>query len=195
MSGDLVVAIVALVVAVLGIPAAILATRQWGNRRARVDLYLRTTPLLPEGASPGLLQLSYRDLLVDNPHLVEVSLINVGPKDIPSVLFDSGKPITVRFDQTFYGVIGVAGGAKLLLPALGAEAGTPVEVRPSLLKRGESWTFTAVLSGAAKATVEAPLVDTDLRVLDTSGAPVTKVRISALGLTAEFPVPSRTKAV
>lgn len=196
MTGDTVIALAALGVAVVGIPIAVLATRRWGNRRAKVDLSFRSLPLIPEGVHAGLLALSYRDFVVNNPHLVEVVIINVGPRDVSSSAFDSGKSITIAFDKTFYGVTGIAGGLLLTSPAVGMTAPAVVSIAPVLLKRGESWRFTAVLEGAPEIVVDSPLVDTDLRVLNgrQEGSEV-RVKLNLMGLSAEIPVrlPARVR--
>ncbi|HEY0260908.1 MAG TPA: hypothetical protein VGC18_13775 [Lacisediminihabitans sp.] len=189
MSGEITVAIVALFVAIAGIVVAVFATRRWGNRRGKLDLTFRSIPLIPEGVRPGLLQLSFRDFVVENPHLVEISLVNVGPRDIASAFFDGGRPISIAFNQTFYGLTGVEGGAALFSPALGADAPDAiVRITPLLLKRGESWNFTAVLAGVPEIDVDCPLIDTDLRLLKAGGAGEAEVnvRVSFLGLSAEL---------
>ena len=64
---------------------------------------------------------------------------------------------------------------------------------PGLLKRGESWAFSAVTSGPVDVTVDAPLIDTDVcavEPVDGSGATIT-LRVSAFGVTAEVPLRRR----
>lgn len=180
----------ALVVAILAIPATVLATRHWGNRRARLDVEIDATPLLPEGARPGLLEVTYRDIPVSEPHLVSVTFRNSGPRDITSGMFGNGRSIAVRFDQVFYGLTAVQGGFKVDSPAIGTRAGAAVSVLPGLLKRGESWSFNAVTTGPLEVTVDAPLVDTDVRTVapvEESRTAVT-LRVSAFGITAEVPL-------
>jgi hypothetical protein len=96
--------VAALIVAVLAIPLTIWATRQWGTREARVNFGIDSIPLLPEQAGRGLVQVTYRDIPVDAPHLVSVTFRNTGPRDIGTTMFDNGRSISVRFDQTFYGL-------------------------------------------------------------------------------------------
>lgn len=152
------------------------------------------TPLLPEGARPGLLEVTYRDIPVSEPHLVSVTLHNSGPRDVTSGMFDGGRSLTVEFDQTFYGLTAVQGGIEVRSPAIGAGAGAVVSVLPGLLKRGESWSFSAVTTGPLEVTVDAPLIDTDLRTV----APVKEshttvtLRVSAFGITAEVPLRRRS---
>lgn len=181
----------ALVVAILAIPATVLATRHWGNRRARLDVQIDATPLLPEGARPGLLEMTYRDIPVSEPHLVSVALRNSGPRDLASGMFDNGRSITVRFDQTFYGLTAVNGGMQIVSPGVGASADDAIVlVRPALLKRGAVWSFSAVTTGPVEVSVDAPLIDTDVRAVDPvkEGRTEIPLRLSVLGITAEVPL-------
>ena len=182
-----------LVFAVLAIPTTIFATRKWGNRRARLEVEVNATPLLPEDARPGLLEVTYRDIPVKEPYLVSVTLRNSGPRDVATQMFDGERPIRAKFDQTFYGLTSTKGNFKVTPPGIGAEAGAIVSVSPGLLKRGESWAFSAVTSGPVDVTVDAPLIDTDVcavEPVDGSGATIT-LRVSAFGVTAEVPLRRR----
>lgn len=184
----------ALAVAVFAIPVTVLATRQWGNRRARLQVRVDATPLLPGEARPGLLEVTYRDIPVKEPHLVSVTFYNSGPRDLSSETFDGGRPIAVKFDQTFYGLTAVDGGVKTVSPAIGTRADDAVVyVNPGLLKRGESWTFSAVTTGPVQVSVEAPLVDTDVRhdVAPGRDRPDVTLRLSVMGISAEVPLRRR----
>lgn len=92
-----------LVFAVLAIPTTIFATRKWGNRRARLEVEVSATPLLPEDAPPGVLEVTYRDFPVKEPYLVSVTLYNSGPRDVSTQMFDGERPIRAKFNQTFTG--------------------------------------------------------------------------------------------
>lgn len=188
------VGLAALVVGILAIPVTVFATRQWGNRRARLEVEIKATPLLPEGARPGLLEVTYRDIPVDEPHLVSVTLRNIGPRDLASGMFDGGRPIRVKFDQSFYGLTAVDGGVDTLSPGVGASGDSAVVlVRPGLLKRGELWSFSAVTTGPVNATVDAPLIDTDVRAVPPAdeGRAAIALRLTAFGITAEVPFRGR----
>lgn len=178
-----------LLVAILAIPTTIFAARQWGTRRARLEVEVNATPLLPEDARPGLLEVTYRDIPVKEPYLVSVTLRNTGPRDVATKMFDGERAITAKFNQTFYGMTATRGGIKVASPGIGAE-GAIVAVRPGLLKRGESWSFSAVTSGPVDVDVDAPLIDTDVRAVspaDGSGAAIT-LKMSSFGVTAELPL-------
>jgi hypothetical protein len=181
-----------LIIAIIAIPASILGTRQWGNRRARVQFFFTSIPLLPDGTREGLLEVTYRDVPVSSPHLVSVTLRNTGPRDVPSAAFDDGRPISISFNQTFYGLTGVRGGARTVSPALGSPAKEAiVRLEPGLLKRGEEWSFSAVLTGPVEVSITSPLVDTDITHViaesDAEPSDIT-VRISLPFVSAEVPI-------
>lgn len=181
----------ALIVAIIAIPATVLATRQWGNRRARLDVEIEAIPLLPEDARPGVLEVTYRDIPVDEPHLVSVTFRNSGPRDLASEMFDGGRSITVKFDQIFYGLTAVQGGIKTQSPAIGIGAeDAVVSVHPGLLKRGESWSFSAVTTGPVDVTVDSPLIDTDIRAVAPTegGRSAITLHVSVFGITADIPL-------
>jgi hypothetical protein len=185
---------IALVVAILSVPITIWGTRQWGNRRARVEVSANATPLLPGDTREGLLEVTFRDIPVRDPHLVSVSVRNIGPRDLSTQTFDSGRPITVRFDNTFYGLTQVGGGVRVLAPAIGTAGKVAVvSLEPGLLKRGQAWSFSAITTGPVQVTVEAPLIDTDVRepTSPAGSRPEITLRLSLLGLSAEMPLRRR----
>lgn len=123
----------ALVVAVVAIPVTVWATRKWGNRNARLDLSVTAAAILPNGVKPGPLAVTYRDLPVDDPHLVTVALTNAGPRDLTSAHFDGAKPFVIRSDRMFYGVTESAGNPQISSPGVGAAgAEATVCLRPAL---------------------------------------------------------------
>ncbi|MGA6208066.1 hypothetical protein ACPESR_25265 [Nocardia testacea] len=190
------VAVAALIVAVVGIPLSIWATRRWGNRRAQLEIGVTATPLLPEGAD-GPLQVTYRDIAVAKPYLVSVTLRNVGPRDISTATFDSGRPITVRFDETFYGLTSTDGGVRAVAPAIGSSGEQAVvRIEPGLLKQQAEWSFSAVTTGPVEVSVDAPLIDTDVQeaVSDEDRREVT-VRMGLMGIPIEVDIPIGRRAV
>jgi hypothetical protein len=179
----------ALVVAIIAIPATIWATRRWGDRNARLELSVRATPILPTGVHPGTLAVTYRDFPVEDPHLVTVVLKNAGPRDLASAHFDAGRPVAVRFDRPFYGVTHVNGHPRLCSAGIGASGDeAAVRFEASLLKRGHFWSFSAVVEGAAEVTVDAPLIDTDIRNVESPAGAALTVRVSLLGVSVEVPL-------
>jgi hypothetical protein len=156
-------AVGALIVATVGIPITVWATRRWGTRRRSVEFSHRSVPIIPKvpAEAKKLLQVTYRDLPVHNPHLLTVSLGNSGPVDIASDHFDAGKPLIVRLNCKMYGIISTTHPQATVSTALGSEGILSLE--PILLKRGEKWTVEAVVSGVPKPELTSPLIDTDVQ--------------------------------
>lgn len=186
----------ALGVAILSIPITVWATREWGSRRAQVEISVEATPLLPENARDGLLEVTFRDIRVENPHLVAVSVKNVGPRDLATDTFDAGLPVAIGFDNTFYGLTSVAGGMRIESPAIGAsDKSAVVRLGPGLLKRGTAWSFSAITTGPVEVTVDSPLIDTDIRkaaMPAASDKPEITIRFGMLGISAEMPLRRRS---
>jgi hypothetical protein len=160
MSLGLWLALVAVIVAVVGVAVTIFAARRWGNRRRKVLFSYDSTPLLPVSDERHLLEITYRDIPVKEPHLVTVRVANIGPSDIASQHFDAGRSLVVRLNCTMYGLTSNSHPHCTVSGAIGAEG--VIELRPLLLHRGEEWVVEAVVQGDASPTIESPLIDTDV---------------------------------
>ena len=63
------------------------------------------------------------------------------------------------------------------------------ELQPGLLKRGDKWSFSAVLSGPVEVSIKAPLVDTDVtQVVPESARADVTVRFALPFVSAEVPL-------
>lgn len=152
--------IAAIVVAVLIGVATVAATRRWGNRRRRLLFAVEAVPLLPPGKPDGLLQVTYRDFPVNDPHLVTARLRNVGPSDIATAHFDGGRPLILRLNCKLYGVTRSSHPQSTTLPAVGAQG--DLKFVPQLMRRGEEWAIEAVVEGEPEPVLDSPLIDTDV---------------------------------
>jgi hypothetical protein len=139
--------IVGIGIGVLGVAAAVLAARRWGNRRGRLAFEVQSTPLMPGGESgrAGLLKVTFRDIEVTDPHLVTVRLANVGPGDVASDDFDAGRPLLVTLNCTMFGITASSYPEPVGTTAIGGEG--KIELPPTLLRRGEEWIIEAVVGG------------------------------------------------
>lgn len=151
---------------IVAIVVTVVVTRRYGNRRAVLAWATETTPLIPDLAESSHLEVTYRDIPVRDPVLVTVVMINSGPRDISSDMFDSSAPIKVRIGGEFYGMTRVEGDVAMVLPAIGSKGDESVVlIRPQLLKRRQSWSFSAVASGDTRVSVRLPLINTDEKEL------------------------------
>jgi hypothetical protein len=183
-------ALATLIVAIVGIPSTVLATRAFGNRRARLLFNCRAVPLLPEGDQHGLVKVTYRDFDVADPHLVTISIANIGPTDIPSEAFDQGRGIRVDLKGTvFYGVVSVPPAkerGEILSQAVGTDDGYIV-LGPALLRRGAVWTVEVLVSGDPDPELTSSLINTDVVRSEEDGLQV-GFRVGSAALSASIPI-------
>ena len=156
--------IAAIVVAVIAIAAGIWAARRYGNRRGVVLFTYDSTQLIPDlpFSAKDLLKVEYRDIPVDNPHLLNLRLQNVGPRDIASDNFDAGRPVTIKTNCKFYGFVNLSHPKQTVGRAMGSDG--EIDFMPTLMKKAEVWEASAIISGAPKIEIDAPLID--VNVLD-----------------------------
>ncbi|MEU1251583.1 hypothetical protein ACWD8I_18480 [Micromonospora arida] len=160
-----VLALVAIALAVVAIAAGALAARRWGTRRGRITFYCVATPLIPEGYLRGptkdLLKVTWRDIDVKDPHLVQITIRNTGPRDISSSHFDSGRPLRVKLNCVMFGTTSRSDQSiRMLSRAIGDEA--VIELGPHLLRKGEVWTVNVLVGGSPTPDLVSPLIDTDV---------------------------------
>lgn len=154
---------------------------------------MRSIPLLKDQARGGLLEVSYEGSTIHDPHLTTLTIRNVGSRDVTSSSFDNGLPIVAKFNQKFYGLANSTDGMKVAVPENGSTADSAeISILPQLLKRGEIWALTVMLSGPAELTLDAPLIDTDVNVIQTGGTDLAfsllgGLEVSAFGLGIRFP--------
>ncbi len=140
--------------------ATVLATRKWGTRRRRVLFRYQSAPLLPVDSRLGLLEITFRDIPVPNPHLVTLRVQNLGPSDVATHHFDTGAPVRVALNCKFFGLTSSSHPAATVSPAIGDDGW--VELRPTLLRCGDEWAVQAVVEGVAAPELVSPLIDTDI---------------------------------
>lgn len=179
----------ALVVAILAIPITVLATRAYGNRRSRLLFNWNAVPLLPERDEDGLVKVQYRHFDVDRPHLVTISLANIGPTDISSAMFDQGRGIRVDLVNTvFYGVVSSPPPKErgsLTSQAIGSKDSCIV-LGPGLLRRGQVWTVEVLVSGEPQTELTSSLINTDI-VRSTEDGLTVGMRFGSVSVRAALP--------
>lgn len=176
----------------VGIIAGVLATRHWGERRARLLFTYRTVPLLSSTDSGGLLKVTYLDHEVQDPQLVTLLLRNTGPRDIASGRFDSGKPLHINLNAKMYGVVASSAEAmrgSISESPVGNDNGY-IEFEPALLRRAQAWSAEVLVSGSPEPRLNSPLVDTDVVEAEEGSTSATKefasVAASALSASVGF---------
>lgn len=145
----------------LGI-ATLLVNRRYGTRRGRLLLTWEVAPLLRHSMlDPDTLVVTYRDHPVSDPHLILLAVTNVGPIDVPTARFDEKEPLVIRLEgSTFYGLLRTNSAARTWVPEIGGDS--EVRLLPGLMKRGEEWAATVLVSGEPVLSINNPLVDVDI---------------------------------
>lgn len=170
----------ALVVAIVAIPITAWITRRYGTRRKRLLFLFEATSLVPtiKSYAADALKVTYHNVPVDDPHLLTIRVENVGPADVASTHFDSGRPVEVRLNSTLYGMLSATHGEHTVGPAMGTKDAV-IELTPLLLKRRDAWVVEVLVSGNPAPRLVSSLIDTDV-VTQTAADRVTVVAGNAL---------------
>lgn len=181
--------IAVIVVAVIAIVVGFWAARRYGNRRGVVLFTHDSTQLIPDLplSAQDLLKVEYRDIPVPDPHLLNLRLQNVGPRDIPSSSFDAERPVTIKTNCKFYGFVSLSHPKQTVGPAIGSDG--VIDIRPMLLKKAEVWEVSAIISGKPVVEIDIPLVDVNVLDKKTFDAKVARSLLAGVlgGVAAGLP--------
>lgn len=157
--------LIGLAAAIAAIVAGVWGARTYGNRRMKLVVDVRRARVVNRTID-GVVEVRVGGQVVDQPTLVTIDVLNVGPRDVASGSFDKGKPIVVRLPSTTR--------CLALLPVEGLASDEirlgdgNVQVGPALLKRGARVTVQALCDGTiASDTItvdDPPLIDVDTKV-------------------------------
>ncbi|WP_155289408.1 hypothetical protein [Rhodococcoides fascians] len=157
-------------VAVFGIAVTVTlyVLQRRGQRRNRLAVTVTSQKLFV--ASSGLpakdLSVEYNGQSVADPHLVNVSVENHGPKDISTSDFDQKVPITVELNAVVIGGGDSVDGPNALLVKV-SKSVTSVDIEPALLAEGSRHIFTIVVDGSPKPSVTGAILNCDLTMETT----------------------------
>lgn len=174
---------------VVGVLALLVAWR-WRPRKTRLLFTWEGTRLLPRVAASELIEVTFRGIPVQNPHVVRVTLSNPGPRDISADQFDRGAALEIHHGAVLLGVVATDGDPSLTIPALGSS--DPLRLNPALLKAGETWAVDAVVEGPPSMSVRGRLANvvleertrSDVLQLAASATSETLIEILVNGLAA-----------
>lgn len=155
-------AVAAIGVAVIAIPATMWATRRWGNERQRLVFGFESIPLLERWPrnTRNQVRIIFADHEIHDPHLLMISLHNIGPADISSDHFDRGRNIYINLTncEVFLLMSSTHPDDTLIFPGDRGQVG----LHPILLKRKDSWRVEVIVAGSPIPVPEFPLIDTDI---------------------------------
>lgn len=159
------------VIAVAGVAAAIVAA--WigwratnPRRRLRYGMAV-VAPLLNagQGARDGIdrIEVRHRDRVLTDPHVLEVTLVNEGRRDIPSNTFDQDQPLTLDVSAPILEILKTAASPNRALSVV--PEGTALKIGPGLIVRRQKVSFSLLVDGSApKLTCpQPPLINIDVR--------------------------------
>jgi hypothetical protein len=186
--GD-VLGIIAIVVAVIAILVGVLAARRWGTKKRRLLVTYSASPLIPSLPSEAheTVQVTYKDIPVENPHLLEISIQNIGPVDVTTDDFDARRHAVFKLNCKIYGLVSSTRPGFTSCSPVGSEG--LIEISPLLLKCKESCEITAITSGMPDVEPDFPLINTEIVDRPTLAAELTHSVIGQvlLAVTAALP--------
>ena len=154
--------ITAIVIAVIAAIVGVWAVRRWGVRRRKVLLTHESTQLIPQLslAPKDELKITFRNLPIDDPYLLQLRLQNIGSLDVTSSDFDAGQQIVLKTNCRLYGLLSTSHPESTSTTARGSYGA--IAISPLLLKRKEEWEATAIVSGKPLVKSFFPLINTDV---------------------------------
>ncbi|MDX3525090.1 hypothetical protein P1P75_01125 [Streptomyces sp. ID05-39B] len=165
------------------------------------------TPLFAESrwagqSSPLSVRLGSTHL--EKPRIVDLVITNLGKRDITAAKFHEGAPLRFSFGHPVLVILDYesqpAAGLSQLIGTytdIGSGSAAPpvsgIELRPTLLRKGQRVTITVLVDGDREATrcIDFPLVDVD-EVLEAPSAVAREIGMGVLaGVTRSLPFPFR----
>lgn len=143
--------------------ATIRATRRAATRRHKLSCIVRYTPLLTDGNSySNLLGVTYGDITIKRPTIVNIWLYNTGQTDITSSSFDANRPFIVDIGVDILARIPATDGERLPGDRFRIE-GSQVMIGPYLIDAG-TWIVSTLLVEGIPENVQVtnPLISTDV---------------------------------
>ncbi|MDQ1027065.1 hypothetical protein QF035_004647 [Streptomyces umbrinus] len=133
---------------------------------------LSRVPLINQGSiSSGRIVVTHNCVVLQNPHVLVVSLTNTGRHEVASDYFDQGKPLTFELSTPVIDLTSMTGRTlKIIRPQ-----GTVIPFGPELMKRRQVVTFTALPEGEPHLAVHDYIIDT--KVIDGSTRTVQRRRV------------------
>ncbi|MEV4207552.1 hypothetical protein [Nocardia salmonicida] len=146
-------------VGVIGFCFAVYAFK-YNKRRKRLVVKAMYSKLITghTGQLSDQIHVKYGDLDISDPHLVNITVWNVGAKDILAKDFDGDKPLKIEIGATVVALLQPDG--PTLNSLVVADA---VSIQPSLLVAGRRYVIPALVDGEPNTSVETSrIADTDI---------------------------------
>ena len=146
--------------AIVGLVGVMLAWLR--DRRRRVLVSISAQKVTHVGSLTDL-GITYRGNAVDDPHIVVCRIVNESRRDITTKDFDASRALIIKIN------VPIIGGGEASDSDFAVKDGS-VELSPQLVKRKSSLETSIVTEGEpliGPSIVASPLIDTELKVVDT----------------------------
>ncbi|MGP4002496.1 hypothetical protein [Streptomyces sp. 8N706] len=125
------------------------------KRQLSYRVHSRDPLINPNSISSGRTVVTHNGVIMQNPHVLVVSLTNTGRHAVASDYFDQGRPLTFELSTPVLDVTSVTGRTLAIL----APQGNTISFGPELIKKGQTVTFTALTEGEPRLAVRDNIVD------------------------------------
>lgn len=172
------IAALALVVALVGIPVSVWATRRWGNRRGRLIVGWDSVRMVTGTSFKGV-EVRLDGKVIKDPHLVTIALRNAGPNDISRNSFDGALPLRA----TLHGAqsIDLIVPSDDELPYALADDGSTLLIGPGHVPTKAKKSATLITEGEPTSIDFGDLIDVD--VTCAPGTDLATYSVASLALT------------
>jgi hypothetical protein len=163
-------AVAGAILALIGIASGVGAARRWGTRRGRLAISHELSPLLSANGLADL-RVTYKGRTVKDPHLLSVSIKNVGSRNIRRDQFNGDEPWTISFACKLFGVTASKSSGEDVVPVELSVIGDALTLRvpPTIIPRGREWNLELVVSGSDLEFRKSDLADVDVVSVDAAG--------------------------
>jgi hypothetical protein len=139
------------------------------RRRTTVRFLVVAQRIISSKAAHGSLEVAYDGKTIKDPYLINIEILNTGPKDVRSKDFDQDAPLRVEIGVPIITlIVDKAAKPNPINVSIDEEA---IEIGPALLRKDERHTINAIVDGKPAPEVNANLADADVRISGSADSP------------------------
>jgi hypothetical protein len=149
-SGGFWVAVVSVAVTIIAATLGMWITWRADNPKQRLlfGMPVSTRLINADGDVRQELEVRRDDQVLTDPHIVEITLLNQGRRDIASSVFDQGRPLVLDVGVAVLDILKVTTTSAHAVPITSVD-GTSLRVGPDLIGRGQRIVFSLLVDGAS----------------------------------------------
>jgi hypothetical protein len=124
-----------------------------------------SAPLIHEAAPlSSKLTVNYERKPIARPHIVHISVTNIGKRDVPSTAFDQQLPLRIDLDAEIVAILDATPRPSTVSKPEASARGTELSIGPSLIPNHVTLDFLLLVDGSCNAlTHKSSLNDVELR--------------------------------